>query len=362
MKKIFWIFIFALCITGTSVHAQDYELKKGKYETGSYAGVNEEDYNYYKIVANSNGYIAITAKTSDKSNLLIDICNDKREVIASEVSIKNKNTVLHNCKKGKVYYIRVKGEEGVTYKISYTIQNLNHLKYAKKYNYTFTNAVLTQQNGFQIPIKTKYSGILQFMCETDNVLKIRYYQGKRKAVSSHKEIKKKSLTGIGVKAGKTYNIKIYNPDNTITGTTTIKDMKYQIDAVTAAGNTSMARAKTLYQNKSVRTLVPAGSKNTMWYKLKITQKQKLTITLESQMMQNNGKNLQLYICDAKGKKLNTSPIIINGEASCSYKKKYIMKYPKTVFGTTAEFPTGTYYIKVESKTKTSSGAIEIKWN
>ena len=39
-----------------------------------------------------------------------------------------------------------------------------------------------------------------------------------------------------------------------------------------------------------------------------------------------------------------------------------MKYPKTVFGTTSAFPEGTYYIKVESKTKTSSGAFKIKWN
>ena len=60
-------------------------------------------------------------------------------------------------------------------------------------------------------------------------------------------------------------------------------------------------------------------------------------------------------------KINTAPIVIDGETSVIYKKKYIMKYPKTTFGTTAEFPEGTYYILVESKTKISSGAYSIKW-
>ena len=44
-----------------------------------------------------------------------------------------------------------------------------------------------------------------------------------------------------------------------------------------------------------------------------------------------------------------------------YKKKYKMEYPVKTFGTTAKFPEGTYYLKVESKTKTSSGAYRIKW-
>ena len=44
-----------------------------------------------------------------------------------------------------------------------------------------------------------------------------------------------------------------------------------------------------------------------------------------------------------------------------YKKKYKMEYPVKTFGTTAEFPEGTYYLKVDSKTKTSSGSYRIKW-
>ena len=80
------------------------------------------------------------------------------------------------------------------------------------------------------------------------------------------------------------------------------------------------------------------------------------------MLQNKGKNLRLFICNSAGKKLNSSPIIIDGETVVYYKKKYKMEYPVKAFGTTAKFPEGTYYLKVESKTKFSSGAYRIKWD
>lgn len=361
MKRFFYIILFCmLFVPGISVHAEDYILKNNTKMSGSYAG--EQDYNYYMIQPGKSGYLSITATTSNKENLNLDICNANREVVASDLSVQNKDSILHACKKGETYYLRIKGSEGVTYTIYYKLVTLNKFKYAKKYNYTFTNASLTESNPFVMPIKASSSGILHVMCETDHALKVRYYLGKRKAVSSYKEINKKALTGIGVLAKKQYYVRLYNPDHSISGTTKIRNLKYQIDSITAAKNTSKARAKTLNKNQYVRTLIPAGKKTTTWYKIKIANKQKLTITLDSQMMQNNGKNLQLYICNSSGKKLNRSAIIINGEASCSYKKKYIMKYPKTVFGTTAAFPEGTYYIKIESKTKTSSGAFQIKWN
>lgn len=363
MKRFFYIILFfGVLLSGISVHAQDYIMKKNEKISGTYAGVNEQDYNYYRIQPDKSGYIAITATTSNQEVLNIDICNANREVIASDISVDQKETVLHSCKKGQIYYIRIKGTEGVIYTICYKNITLDKLKYARKYNYTFTNASLMESNPLQIPIKAGNSGILHVMCETDRSLKVRYYLGKKKAVSSHIGISDRNLTGIGVQAGKRYYVKFYNPDNTISGTTKIHNLKYQIDAITSTKNTSKRKAKNLNKNRYVRTLIPAGKKTTVWYKVRITNKQKLTITLDSQMMQNNGKNLQLYICDSKGKKLNRNPIIINGEASCSYKKKYIMKYPKTVFGTTAAFPEGTYYIKIESKTKTSSGAFQIKWN
>lgn len=362
MKRLFILFLILLTIPNFSVHAKDYILNNGKYEAGTYIGSSEEDYNYYMIKPNKSGYLAITVKTSDQSNLLLDICNENREIIASDISIENKKTVYHACNKGKIYYLKVKGKEGVNFQVSYKMVQLDKFKYAKKYNYTFTNASLQKSDSLQIPIKVQNSGILHFMLETDKPLSVKYYNNRKKVISSDIIMDKKDLSGIGVQAKGKYYIRIYNPENTFSGTTTICNLKYQVDPVAATKNTSKGRAKTLIKNQYARTLVVAGKKTTAWYRIKINKKQKLTITLDSQMMQNNGKNLQLYICNSNGKKINTSPIIISGEATISYKKKYIMKYPKTVFGTTAEFPEGTYYIKIESKTKTSSGAFQIKWN
>ena len=363
MKRcIYMALLFVLLLPGVSAHAEDYILKSKEKVSGTYAGSGEQDYNYYMIQPNRSGYVAITASASDQAPVNVEICNADREVIASDISVEMKESVLQTCKKGQIYYIRVKGKEGVTYELSYKIVTLDKLKYARKYNYTFTNASLTESNPLQISLKAGNSGILHVMCETDHSLKVRYYLGKSKAVSSYIGISGHNLTGIGVQARKRYYVRFYNEDNATSGTTKIHNLKYQIDSIVMTKNTSRARAKTLKKNQYTRTLIPAGKKTTVWYKVKITNKQKLTITLNSQMMQNKGKNLQLYICDSKGKKLNRNPIIINGEADCSYKKKYIMKYPKTVFGTTTAFPEGTYYIKIESKTKMSSGAFEIKWN
>ena len=200
------------------------------------------------------------------------------------------------------------------------------------------------------------------MVNTSNPLTVKYYNSKKKAISENTVMLKKDLSGIGIASKGKYYVHIYNPENTIIGTTTLKNIKYQMDNIFTMKNGSKGKAKLLSKGKYVRMLIPAGKKTTGWFKIKISKKQKLNITIDSQMMQNNGKNLQLYICNNKGKKLNVNPIIINGESSVIYKKKYVMKYPKTVFGTTSAFPEGTYYIKIESKTKTSSGAFKIKWN
>lgn len=361
MKKWLSVFIFLLAVSGMSVQAQDFTLKSGSYQSGTYAGDNEEDYNYYMVKTNKKGYLAITAKTSDHKNLFVDICDQNKQVVASDISIEDKKNVLHACDKSKVYYIRVKGTQGITYKISYKITTLN-LKYAKKYTYTVTNASLQEKQQVVIPMKVSNSGILHFMVNTSNPLTVKYYNSKKKAVSENATMIKKNLSGIGIASKGKYYVHLYNPENTTIGTTTLKDIKYQVDNVFKIRNGSKGKAKSLSKGKYVRMLVPAGKKTTAWFKIRITKKQKLNISIDSQMMQNNGKNLQLYICNNKGKKLNVNPIIINGESSVIYKKKYIMKYPKTVFGTTSAFPEGTYYIKVESKTKTSSGAFKIKWN
>ena len=84
-------------------------MKSGKKISGSYAGV--EEYNYYGIIASSSDYIAITVKTSDSKELLFDICDAERQVIASDIIVPNKGTVYHKAKKGNTVFLRIKGTE-----------------------------------------------------------------------------------------------------------------------------------------------------------------------------------------------------------------------------------------------------------
>ena len=136
MKNKIWILILALMIIPCmNVCAADYCMKSGKKIDGSYAGV--EEYNYYEIIASSSDYIAITVKTSDSKELLFDICDAERNVVAADISVPNKGTVYHKAKKGNKYFVRIKGTEGVTYTISYKMMSIGQMKYAKKYNYLF---------------------------------------------------------------------------------------------------------------------------------------------------------------------------------------------------------------------------------
>ena len=112
MKRTIILILFLfLLIAAINVNAQDYTLKSGKSVKGSY---NEADYNYYKITPSKSGYLAITAKTSNTSALQNDICNENREVVASDVKIKNKATILHKATKGNTYYLRIKGVQEAT--------------------------------------------------------------------------------------------------------------------------------------------------------------------------------------------------------------------------------------------------------
>lgn len=360
--KAILFFLCLLFIPCIHVNAQEYTLKIGTTAQGTYAGA--EDYNYYQIKAAKSNYIQITAKTSNKKELVIDICDENKEVIASNVAIPNNKTVFHKVESNNKYYFKIKGTEGVTYKISYKAvsKEFGTLKYAKKYNYIITNASFNKEkNPILLKVKSSQPGILHFMCDTDDGIAVKYLDSKRKAVSKNILMHKKALSGIGVQPKRFYYIKIWKPENTILGTTTINNLKYQIDFIPSTNGNSRGRARTLSKDKYIKTLVPAGAATVSWYKMKVTKKQKLSITIQSHMLQNNGKNLQIYICNASGKKINNSPIVIDGEASAIYKKKYILKYPSTTFGTTAAFPEGTYYLKVESKTKTSSGSYSIKW-
>ena len=360
-NRLFILLIVLLMMPCLRVCAADYTLQSGKKINGSYVG--GEDYNYYQIKASSSDYIAITVKTSDSKALLFDICDANKNVIASEINVPNKGKVYHKAKKGNTYYIRVKGTEGVIYTISYKMKSIGEMKYAKKYNYLFTNAsFMDENNAVLVKMKASYAGIMQLMFKSDREVNVLFLdKNKKKKLSDIRTVSEHAFAGIGVLTNKTVYAKIWNTEGTNIGVTSIDGLKYQIKSVGTNNGSTKGKARKLIKGRYQETLVTAGKTAVSWYKVNVNKKQKVSFTVESRMLQNNGKNLELYICNSNGKKINKSPIVIDGETTVIFKKKYKMEYPVKTFGTTAQFPKGTYYLKVESKTKTSSGAYRIKW-
>ncbi|MDE5779771.1 MAG: hypothetical protein K2I10_14945 [Lachnospiraceae bacterium] len=365
-KVIFFLALFLFLMTSVTVRAADYNLESGKYVSGDYAGDGEEDYNYFRIQPSKSGYIALTVKTSDKKPLMVDICDSEKNVIASNVDIGNKKTVLHKTQKKKIYYVRIKGKKDASYQVSYKLNTFDTLKYAKKYNYTFTNASFTsEKNAITFKAKANRTGNLQFMCDVNNVLAVRYLNSKKSSISKDVFMTGKVLSGIGVQNKSTYYIRIWNAEGVAEGTTDISDMKFQIPKgiSTASAYSVRSRAKVLRQGTYQETLVQAGKTSTAWYKIDLNQKKKIKISVESRMFQNNGKCLQVTLYNKAGKKLNSKAIVIEDKVSVTNKnKKYKMKYPVKHISPTVKFPAGTYYVKITSSTKTSSGSYRIKWD
>ena len=364
MKKyLLLLFLLMSFVPTFKAEAADYTLKNGKTQTGTYAGEGEDVYNYYKVTPSKDGYMAITAKTSDKSLLVVDICDANKDIVASDISIAHKKTVLHKIEKKKVYYIRIKGTQDVTYNISYKMNTFETLSYAKKYTYTFTNASFKNKSkSILLKIKSSISGNLNFMCKTENPITVQYLNNKKKVISGNITMKKNSLSGIGVKADKVYYVRLWNPENTISGTTTISNMKYQINSVSPTSYSSRGNSYTLSYNKYKESLVPADGKSTHWYKVKLTKDQKLSVYVESRMLQMKGSFLKLDLYNRDGKRITSNSIVISDEAYATYKQgKYKMNYPvKSI--TTGKLPSDTYYIRIISSSKKTSGSFRIKWN
>ena len=362
-KRLLFLFLLLLCIPSLGVNAADYTLKNNKNQSGTYAGEAEDAYNFYKVNPSKDGFIEITANTSDKKVLVIDICNANKEVIATDISIGHKKSVLHKVKKKTNYYLRIKGTPDVTYKIKYKMNTFGTLTYAKKYTYTFTNASFkSKKDAITLQIKSNVNGNLNFMCNTKTPVAAQYLNNKKKVISNNMVLLNNNLSGIGVKANKVYYIRLWNADKTTSGTTTISNMKYQIKNVANSNYTSRGTSYTLTKNTYKESFVPADTKSTHWYKVKLTKDQKLSVYIESRILQMNGSCLQLDLYNRDGQKITSESIKIDEESYATYKsKKYKMNYPvKSI--TTGKLPSDTYYVRVVSKSKKTSGSYRIKWN
>ena len=88
-KRLLFLFLLLLCIPSLGVNAADYTLKNNKNQSGTYAGEAEDAYNFYKVNPSKDGFIEITANTSDKKALVIEMSVAITSLLALHISITN---------------------------------------------------------------------------------------------------------------------------------------------------------------------------------------------------------------------------------------------------------------------------------
>lgn len=156
----------------------------------------------------------------------------------------------------------------------------------------------------------------------------------------------------GVQKGKQYYFKV-NSDAGVTLKATVKAQK-------KTGGKTRKKAKTIAKNKAMKGVIIAGDKKAEWFKIKVTKKQKVKLTLTAKSNGNNAYNgIKVSFYDKKGKLWTSDSYLIANRfiTKDAMTFQMIERYSRKTSG----IAPGTYFIKVERYNNTSSGYYQIKW-
>lgn len=158
----------------------------------------------------------------------------------------------------------------------------------------------------------------------------------------------------GVEKGKQYYLKVYTEVGT--------KIKATFKSQSKSKANSRGKAKNLAKNKEAKGIMIANSSKADWYKIKLTKKQKLKVTMGAQTNASgeyDGIKFSFY--DGKGKLWTSDSIeyFSRGYKESKWTQTYQMRDRRT--GKTYPISKGTYYVKVERANKTSSGYYTLKW-
>lgn len=155
----------------------------------------------------------------------------------------------------------------------------------------------------------------------------------------------------GVKKGTTYYLRVKAMGGTQI-TATFKSVKKN-------AATKKAKAKTIGKGKTVKGVIIAGDKKADWYKIKLTKSQKIKLSYSAKTCgTSNYAGIKVTFCKSNGKNF-----LYNSFDNVSRTKpsSWIQFYRKYTNGKTTGLATGTYYVKVEPSSTTSSGYYTLKW-
>lgn len=243
-------------------------------------------------------------------------------------------TKVFNIPAGRGYYIGIyTTQENTTYNLSYTYYNGSDRAIGN--NQPIAVGQRDAQTNY-FSFKAPYTGYLRVQGDPSNH-KVILCDASKRALSGASYLG--NVPTYGVAKGKTYYIRVDARFNS--------KGAYVLNAVNSkisekSGKTKK-KAVTIKKKKTKSGIIESGknSKQADWYKFKLTSKKKVNITVTT------GSNESLKIILYKGGK-RIKAVTARGN-STGYIKS-IGKWTK-----------GTYYIKVQRGTSTSSGYYTIKW-
>ncbi len=159
----------------------------------------------------------------------------------------------------------------------------------------------------------------------------------------------------GVKKNTTYYLRVKAMGGTKV-TATFKSVKKN-------AATKKSKAKTIKKGKNVKGVIIAGDKKADWYKIKLTKSQQVKL---SYSVKGNGysssNGVKVTFCKSNGKNFVSNSYDVLSRSYPNGKRGGMTFYREYVFsGKKTGLATGTYYVKVEPYTNTSSGYYTLKW-
>lgn len=208
-----------------------------------------------------------------------------------------------------------------------------------------------QTNRFKI--KAKETGYITVNFKSFNG-KVTLQDSKKKSISNALSINSNSTYAgaaakravFGVEKGKTYYIKVEAGMSK-----NAYQIGYKETKVSDKSGAKKEKALSMKSKKKYTGLAIAGKSTTDWYKFKLTKKQ--VVNWECYM--DGCDNMTITICNSKGKKISSQKIY----RSSGFGKT--LKIYSTVNGKKGKWTKGTYYIKITTSSKKSSGYYTLKW-
>lgn len=248
---------------------------------------------------------------------------------------------------GGTYYLGAYSTNSISYPEEFANAVLARAYYVNGADRTVT---LGQWNAVgQVKPQANY---FRFKAKSTGYIKVTTRGGSTLDTVSLKNATKKKLLGsaakmhhavFGVKAGRTYQIRITPKFQKREGLYQIKVTNYK---VTEKSGSTRKKAVTISRGSKYakKGTIIAGSSTSDWYKIKVTAKKAFRVVMKGKT--NNKMKMSLY--SSKGKLIKS--ITMNGASHSSVAIR-LTNYPK-----------GTYYVKISRGTSQSSGHYSVFWN